>query len=390
MDKKRRYFDYAATTPAHPDVVKAMEPFLQEKFGNPSSVHSFGQEARAALTEARDLIANKINAKSEEIVFTSGGTEADNFALTGVVEALANKGHHIITTTIEHHAILETCKFLEKHRGVKVTYVPVDKDGLVDPQDILRAITAETILISVMHANNEIGTIEPIEEIGKIAREKGIYFHTDAVQTFGSLAIDVNKLNVDLLSASAHKLYGPKGVGLLYIRKGTRILPYLHGGEQERRRRASTENVPAIVGFSRAVELAEQERDQRNRHLVALRDKSIREILGKIDEVKLNGHPEKRLSNNVNVTLKYVEGESMLLNLDLEGIAASTGSACSSGSLEPSHVLKAIGVSPEIAHSSLRFSLGRLNTEEDVDFLLDVLPRIVKNLRAMSPLYKKK
>ncbi len=390
MDIKKRYFDYAATTPMHPEVTKAMQPFLEEKFGNPSSIHSFGQEAKAAITEARDVIAATIKAKSEEIVFTSGGTEADNFVLAGVLEAMAKKGNHIITDTVEHHAILETCRFMEKHRGAKVTYIPVDKTGLVDPQDIKKAITKETVLISVMHANNEIGTIEPIAEIGKIAREAGVYFHTDAVQTFGSLDIDVEKLNVDFLSASAHKLYGPKGIGLLYVRKGARILPLLHGGEQERRRRASTENVPGIVGFSKAVQLAEQERQERNEHLIKMRDKLIKGILDSIEETQLNGHPQLRLPNNVNVTPKYVEGESMLLNLDLEGIAASTGSACSSGSLEPSHVLKAIGINPEIAHSSLRFSLGRLNTDEDVDYLLEVLPRIVKTLREMSPLYKKK
>ncbi len=390
MDLKRRYFDYAATTPVHPEVIKAMQPYLDTVYGNPSSIHAFGQEAKAAITNARDLIAKHINAKSEEIVFTSGGTEADNFALIGVFEANAKKGNHIITTAIEHHAVLETCKFLERHRGAKVTYVPVDKNGLVDLKDIIKAITPETILISVMHANNEIGTIEPIAGIGKIARAKGIYFHTDAVQTFGSLDLDVEKDNIDLLSASAHKLYGPKGVGLLYVRKGVRILPYLHGGEQERKRRASTENVPGIVGFAKAVELAHQEKQERHQHVTILRDKLIKGILEKIDESQLNGHPTKRLPNNVNVTLKYVEGESMLLNLDLEGIAASTGSACSSGSLESSHVIKAIGVSPEVAHSSLRFSVGRLNTDEDVEYLLEALPRIVQKLREMSPLYKKK
>ncbi|MDD5491101.1 MAG: cysteine desulfurase NifS [bacterium] len=390
MDVKRHYFDYAATTPVHPEVIKAMQPYWDMVYGNPSSIHTFGQEAKTALTQARDLIAKYINAKSEEIVFTGGGTEADNFALIGIFEANAKKGNHIITTTIEHHAILETCKFLEKHRGAKITYVPVDKYGLIDLEAIIKAITPQTILISVMHANNEIGTIEPIAGIGKIAKEKGIYFHTDAVQTFGSLDLDVEKLNIDLLSASAHKLYGPKGVGLLYIRKGVRILPLLHGGEQERRRRASTENVPGIVGFGKAVELAIQEKQARHQHVTILRDKLIKGILEKVDESQLNGHPTKRLPNNVNVTVKYIEGESMLINLDLEGIAASTGSACSSSSLEPSHVLKAIGVSPEVAHSSLRFSLGRLNTDEDVDYLLEVLPRIVKKLREMSPLYKKK
>lgn len=390
MDVKRRYFDYAATTPVHPEVIKVMQPYFDTVYGNPSSLHAFGQEAQAAVTQARDLIAKYINAKSEEIVFTSGGTEADNFALIGIFEANAKKGNHIITTNIEHHAILETCKFLEKHRGAKITYVPVDKYGLVDLEAIIKAITPQTILISVMHANNEIGTIEPIAGIGKVAKEKGIYFHTDAVQTFGSLDLDVEKLNIDLLSASAHKLYGPKGAGLLYIRKGVRILPFLHGGEQERRRRASTENVPGIVGFGKAVELAIQEKQERHQHVTILRDKLIKGIIEKIDESELNGHPTKRLPNNVNVTIKYIEGESMLINLDLEGIAASTGSACSSSSLEPSHVIKALGVSPEVAHSSLRFSLGRLNTDEDVDYLLEALPRIVKKLREMSPLYKKK
>ena len=389
MDIKNRYFDYAATTPQHPEVTKAMAPYLEEKFGNPSSIHSFGQETKSAITAARDKIAAALKAKSEEIIFTSGGTEADNFALIGVMEAMAKKGNHIITSAIEHHAVLETCKYLEKHRGLKVTYMPVDKAGLVDPQEIKKAITKETVLISVMHANNEIGTIEPIAEIGKIAKEAGVYFHSDAVQTFGSLDIDVNALNVDFLSASAHKLYGPKGIGLLYVRKGVRIMPYLHGGEQERRLRASTENVPGIVGFGKAVELAEKERTERNRHLVIMRDKLIKGVLEKMDDTQLNGHPQLRLPNNANLSVKYIEGESMLLNLDLEGIAASTGSACSSGSLESSHVIKAIGVDPELAHSSLRFSLGRLNTDEDIDFLLEVLPRIVKKLRAMSPLYKK-
>ncbi|MDD5258929.1 MAG: cysteine desulfurase NifS [bacterium] len=390
MDVKRRYFDYAATTPMHPEVIKSIQPYFDKVYGNPSSLHIFGQEAQAAITQSRDLIAKYINAKTEEIIFTSGGTEADNFALIGVFEANAKKGNHIITTNIEHHAILETCKFLEKHRGAKITYVPVDKYGLVDLEAVIKAITPQTILISVMHANNEIGTIEPIAGIGKVAKEKGIYFHTDAVQTFGSLDLDVEKLNIDLLSASAHKLYGPKGVGLLYIRKGVRILPFLHGGEQERRRRASTENVPGIVGFGKAVELAIEEKQERHQHVTILRDKLIKGILEKINESELNGHPTKRLPNNVNVTVKYIEGESMLINLDLEGIAASTGSACSSSSLEPSHVIKALGVSPEVAHSSLRFSLGRLNTDEDVDYLLEALPRIVKKLREMSPLYKKK
>ena len=386
---RKVYLDYAATTPVHPEVSEAMQPYFSEKFGNPSSIHSFGREAKAAIDEARDKVASLLGAKSEEIVFTSGGTEADNFALEGIAFANEHKGNHIIITPIEHHAVIEPAKFLEK-RGFKITYLPVDKYGLVDPEDVKKAVTSKTILISVMHANNEIGTIEPIAEIGKITKEKGIYFHTDAVQTVGAIPVKVNELNVDLLSASAHKLYGPKGVGMLYIRKGTKISRYLHGGEQEKGRRASTENVPGIVGFGKAVEIASKELPERAKHLIPLRDKLIKGIFEKIEDVHLNGHPEKRLPNNVNLCIERVEGESMLLNLDLEGIAASTGSACSSGSLEPSHVLMAIGVSQELAHGSLRFTLGRLTTEEDIDYVLEVLPRIVKKLREISPLKKVK
>lgn len=384
--KKKIYLDYAATTPTDPRVVKAMLPYFTKSFGNPSSIHSFGQEGKRAVEEARDKVANLIGAKSEEIVFTSGGTEADNFVMKGVAFANEKKGNHIITTAIEHHAVIETCKFLEK-RGFKVTYLPVDKYGLVSPEDVKEAITDKTILISVMHANNEIGTIEPITEIGKIAQEREIYFHTDAVQTTGHLPIDVDELNVDLLSMSSHKLYGPKGVGALYVRKGTRIISFMHGGEQERRRRASTENVPGIVGFGKAVEIAKEEMDEEAKRLTSLRDRLIKGILERIEEVRLNGHPTQRLPNNVNVSVEFVEGESMLLNLDLAGIAASTGSACSSSTLEPSHVLLAIGLSPEIAHGSLRFTLGRGTTEEDIDYVLEILPKIVTKLRSMSPLY---
>lgn len=384
---KRIYLDYAATTPTHPKVVEAMRPYFSEKFGNPSSLHSFGQEAKAAIENARNQVAKLIKAKADEIVFTSGGTEADNFALEGIAFANESKGNHIITSAIEHHAVTECCEFLKK-RGFQITYLPVDKNGLVDPEEVRKAITERTILVSIMHANNEIGTIEPIAEISKIVKERGVYFHTDAVQTAGHLPIDVDELGVDLLAMSAHKLYGPKGVGALYIRKGTRITRFLHGGDQESRRRSSTENVPGIVGFGVAVEIALQEMEEENKKLTLLRDKLIRGIMEKIPDSQLNGHPNLRLPNNVNVSIKYVEGESMLLNLDLQGVAASTGSACSSGSLEPSHVLLAIGLSHEIAHGSLRFTLGKYTTEEDVDYVLEVLPEIVEKLRAMSPIYK--
>jgi len=384
---KRIYLDYAATTPTHPEVVKTMLPYFTEAFGNPSSIHSYGQEAKGAMEEARVKVADLIGARDEEIVFTSGGTEADNFAIKGVAYASEGKGNHIITSAIEHHAVIETCKFLER-RGFRVTYLPVDGYGLVEPDDVRRAITDKTILISVMHANNEVGTIQPITEIGKIAKEAGIYFHTDAVQTAGHIPVDVNELGVDLLSMSAHKLYGPKGVGALYIRKGTRLVAFMHGGEQERRRRASTENVPGIVGFGWAAKLAQQETSEEAERLTSLRDQLLNGLLERIDHTRLNGHPIKRLPNNVNISVDYVEGESMLLNLDLEGICASTGSACSSASLEPSHVLLAMGLSHELAHGSLRFSLGKWTTEDEIERVLDVLPPIVAKLRAMSPLLK--
>ncbi len=384
---KRVYLDYAATTPAHPEVVTAMLPYLNDAFGNPSSIHSFGQEAKGAIEEARETIAALIGAKTDEIVFTSGGTEADNFAIKGVAYANEHRGNHIITSSIEHHAVIEPLKFLER-RGFEVAHLPVDKYGMVDPQDVRKAVNEKTILISVMHANNEIGTIEPIAEIGRIAKEIGIYFHTDAVQTVGHIPVNVNELGVDLLAISAHKLYGPKGVGALYIRKGTRIAAFMHGGEQERRRRASTENVPGIVGFGKAVEIAQNEMGAEAERLTLLRDELIEALLKRIDRVQLNGHPRKRLPNNVNVSVQFVEGESMLLKLDMEGIAASTGSACSSSSLEPSHVLLALGLSHEQAHGSLRFTLGRETTEEGIERVLEVLPPIVAKLRSMSPLLK--
>lgn len=386
---KRIYLDYAATTPCDPEVIKAMEPYLFDKFGNPSSIHSFGQEAKGAIEEARERLALFLVARPEEIIFTSGGTESNNFAVQGVAYAQGKKGNHIITTVIEHHAIIEPCKFLEK-RGFKVTYVGVDKNGLVSPEDIKKAITDKTILISVMHANNEIGTIQPIAEIGKISKESGIYFHTDAVQAVGHIPTNVNDLNVDLLSLSAHKFYGPKGVGALYVRKGTRIERFLHGGDQEKGRRASTHNTPGIVGLGKAIELCQDKMKDEAKFEMSLRDRLIKEIKEKIPDVYLNGHPEQRLPNNVNVSIKYIEGESILLNLDMLGIAASTGSACTSTSLEPSHVLLAIGLSHEIAHGSLRLTLGRWTKEEDVGYLLEHLPGVVDKLRQMSPLYEKK
>jgi len=384
---RRIYLDYAATTPTHPLVLKAMLPWFTDGFGNPSSIHSFGQESKGAGEEAREKVAGLVGAKSDEIVFTGSGTEADNFAIKGVAYAKEHKGKHIITTAIEHHAVIEPCKFLEK-RGFKVTYLSVDRDGLVDLEEVEKAITDETILISVMHANNEIGTIEPIQEIARIAKDREICFHTDAVQTVGHLPVDVDELKVDLVSISAHKFCGPKGVGALYIRKGTRIVPFMHGGEQEHGRRASTQNVPGIVGFGRACQLAQQEMGQEKERLETLRDKLINGILNRIDHVHLNGHPTQRLPNNVNISLEFVEGESILLNLDLMSIAASTGSACSSSVLEASHVLLALGLPHESAHSSLRLSLGQETTEKDVDYVLEKLPQIVKKLRAMSPLYK--
>jgi cysteine desulfurase len=384
---KRIYLDYAATTPTHPEVAKAMLPYFTDSFGNPSSIYSYGLEAKGAIEEARVKVANLINAHDEEVIFTSGGTEADNFALKGVAFANEKNGNHIIISPIEHHAVIEPCKFLER-RGFSITYLPVDEYGLIDPDDVRKAITNKTILISVMHASNEVGTIEPIMEIGKIAKEAGIYFHTDAVQTVGHIPVNVNELGVDLLSMSAHKLYGPKGIGALYIRKGTKLVTFMHGGEQERRRRASTENVPAIVGFSKAIELAQQEMNEEGKRLTYLRDQLINSLLERIDHTRLNGHRKMRLPNNVNVSIDYVEGESMVLNLDLEGICASTGSACSSSSLEPSHVLLAMGLLPEQAHGSLRFTLGKWTTEEEIRRVTEALPRIVAKLRAMSPLLK--
>jgi len=380
--------DHAATTYTKEEVLQEMLPFFTEHFGNPSSVHSFGRDAKKHLDVARDRVAKAIGALPEEIYFTGGGSEADNWAVKGTAYANRHKGNHIITTSIEHHALLHTCEYLEKE-GFEVTYLPVDKYGMVSVDDVRNAITDKTILISIMYANNEIGTVQPIAEIGKLAREKGIYFHTDAVQAVGSIPINVKEQNIDMLSLSAHKFYGPKGVGALYIRKGVKLLSFVHGGAQERGRRAGTENVPGIVGLGKAIELAVDNLPENSKRIASLRDRLIKGVLEKIPYSILNGHPEKRLPGNANFCFRYIEGESLLLNLDMKGIAASSGSACTSGSLDPSHVLLAIGLPHEIAHGSLRLSLGDVNTEEDVDYVLNVLPEIVDRLRQMSPLYEK-
>jgi cysteine desulfurase len=384
---KRIYLDYAATTPTDPEVVQAMLPYFTDSFGNPSSLYSYGQDNKAVLDEAREKIAAAIGAHSDEIIFTSGGTEADNTALAGVAWANKGRGNHIITTTVEHHAILETCHFLGQN-GFDITYVPVDKYGVVSPDDIKKAITPKTVLVSVMHANNEVGSIQPIEEISRITRETGVYLHADAVQTVGHLPVDVNNLGVDLLSLSAHKLYGPKGVGLLYARSGTRIASYMHGGAQEKGRRAGTENVAGIVGLAKAVELAMSDLDVEMQRQTLLRDKLLKGLLDNIELIQLNGHPSRRLPNNVNVSIDYIEGEAMLLNLDLDDICVSTGSACSSTSQEPSHVLMAMCIPPEKAHCSLRFTMGKWTTEAQISHVLEIMPSMVTRLRAMSPLMK--
>lgn len=384
---KKYYLDNAATTPTDPRVLQAMLPCFTEVYGNPSSLHAFGQTAKHLVEEARKTVASFIEASPEEIIFTSGGTEGNNTVIEGIAHARREKGNHVITSKIEHHSILEPCHFLEKE-GFEVTLIPVNEYGIVDPDDVRKAITEKTILISIMHANNEIGTIQPLTEISKIARENGIYFHTDAIQTFGHFPISVNELQIDLLSASAHKLYGPKGIGILYVRKGTRIEPILRGGDQEKRRRASTHNVPGIVGLGKAVELAKEEVSYEIEKLTFLRNMLIDGILTKIEHSRLNGHPSQRLPNNVNISFSYVDGESMLLKLDMEGIACSTGSACTSSNLEPSHVLSAIGLPLELAHGSLRFSLGRQTTEDNICYVLEVLPGIISKLRSISPAYK--
>jgi len=383
------YLDNNATTRMREEVLEAMMPFYKDIYGNASSVHQFGRTARVAIDEARAKVASLLGAQGpEDIVFTSGGTEADNFAIKGVAHALRAKGDHIITSAIEHHAVLNSCKALEKD-GFKVTSLPVDKYGIVDLDALKSAIIDTTILITIMNANNEVGTIEPFAEIGKIAKDRGICFHTDAVQAVGKSPFKVREMDVDLLSMSGHKIYGPKGIGALYIRKGTKIDAMMHGGHHEMGKRAGTENVAAIVGLGKAAELAKKETADEAKKLQGLRDYLYKGIMAKIPDVSLNGHTEKRLPNTLNVRFKYLEGESIVLNLDMEGIAVSTGSACTSGSLEPSHVLIAMGVDAAQTQGSIRFSLGKDNTKEDMDYVLEVLPPIIQRLRDMSPLYEK-
>jgi len=378
------YLDHNATTPIHPDVLAAMLPYLHDVFGNPSSIHRFGREARQAVDEAREKVARLIGAKPAEIIFTSGGTEADNLAIKGVALARERKGKHIITSVIEQHAVLVPCQYLEK-RGFEVSFLPVDHSGLLDPDDVKRAITDKTILISIMHANHEVGTIEPLEEIGKLAMERDIPFHTDAIQSVGKVPIDVGALGVNLLSLSAHKLYGPKGVGALYIRKGTKILPQVYGGHQELNFRAGTENVAGIVGLGKAAEISLHKVQVEGKRICRLRDMLWEMIKERVGSVRLNGHPTRRLPNTLNVSFDLVEGESLVINLDLKGIAVSTGSACTSGSLEPSHVLLAMGLSPTVAKGSVRFSLGTENTQEEMEYTANVLEEVVRRLRSISP-----
>lgn len=381
------YLDHAATTYVKPEVFEAMKPYFSEQFGNASSIYSIGRNSKKAVEEAREKVAKALGAQAREIYFTGSGSEADNWALKGIASANRKKGNHIITSAIEHPAIMNSCKYLESE-GYEVTYLPVDGDGLVSTDELRKAIKDTTILISIMFANNEIGTIQPIQEIGEIAREKGIVFHTDAVQAIGNIAIDVEKLKIDVLSLSAHKFYGPKGVGALYVKKGVKINSFIHGGQQERGKRASTENIPSIVGLGKAIEVAMENMEAYNKKLIDLREKTIEGLMAKIPYIRLNGHRTNRLPGNVNISFQFIEGESLLLMLDMQGVCGSSGSACSSGSLDPSHVLMAIGLSHEIAHGSLRLSFGDENTQEDVDYVLEEVPKIVSRLRDMSPLYE--
>ncbi|MCS7180716.1 MAG: cysteine desulfurase NifS [bacterium] len=383
------YMDYNATTPTDPRVLETIKIYFFEKFGNPSSIYEIARENKKEIEKAREKVAKLIDANPEEIYFTSGGTESDNWAIIGTAFALKHKGNHIITSQIEHHAVLNTCKFLNRI-GYEITYAPVDRFGIVDVDFVRKSIKKETILITIMHANNEIGTIEPIEEISKIAKENNIYFHSDCVQTVGKVPVSVKNLGIDMLSLSAHKFYGPKGVGALYVKRGIKIETLIHGGEQEKGKRGGTYNVPGIIGLGKACEIAMEEMIEEMEKVKNLRDKLEKGILEKIPEIVINGHPEKRLYNTLNLCVKYIEGESVLLNLDFEKIYASSGSACTSGSLEPSHVLLACGIPHEIAHGSLRFSLGKYNKEEDIDKVLEVLPRIVEKLRKISPFWEKK
>lgn len=381
------YLDNAATTRVRPEVVDAMLPYFTEIYGNASAVYDFGQKAKQALDESRDIIGGSLHTKGQNIYFTAGGSEADNWALKATAEAYRDKGRHIITTKIEHHAILHTCEYLEKN-GFEVTYLDVDAEGCVNPDDVEAAIRPDTILISVMFANNEIGTIEPIQQIGEIAHKYNVIFHTDAVQAYGQIPIDVEQMHIDLLSASGHKLNGPKGIGFLYIREGLKLRSLIHGGAQERKRRAGTENIPGIVGLAKAATIAMDTMEQRMEQETSLRDYLIDRIEQEIPFAKLNGHRTKRLPNNVNFCFRFIEGESMLIMLDMVGICGSSGSACTSGSLDPSHVLLAIGLPHEIAHGSLRLTLGEDTTKEQIDYVVDELSRIVAKLRSMSPLYE--
>lgn len=381
------YLDNAATTAVNPEVFEAMKPYFLENYSNPNSVYTFAQQSKRAVEDARETIAGILGAKANEIYFTGGGSESDNWAIKGCAEASADKGRHIITTKIEHHAVLHTCEYLEKH-GFEVTYLDVDEYGMVSPEAVEQAIRADTILISIMFANNEIGTIEPIREIGAIAKKHGVLFHTDAVQAFGHVPINVEEMNIDMLSASAHKFYGPKGIGFFYMRNSVKLGAYIHGGAQERKRRAGTSNVPGIVGMGKAAELAAAGMEESGRKIAAVRDHLIERVLAEIPFVRLNGHPQQRLPNNANFCFRFIEGESLLIMLDQKGICGSSGSACTSGSLDPSHVLLAIGLPHEIAHGSLRLTLSDETTIEDVDYVADSLKAIVERLRSMSPLYE--
>ena len=380
------YLDHASTTPADPEVVEVMRPWFGEEFGNPSTVYSLGLTAAQAVQQARESVADALGAEPEEIYFTSGGTESDNWAVLGTADAQTKKGRHLITSAVEHHAVLETMEFLEK-RGYEFTRVPVDGGGLVDPEEVRKAIRPDTVLVSIMHANNEVGTIQPLADIGRVAREAGVLFHTDAVQTAGKLPLDVNELGVDMLSLSGHKFYGPKGVGVMYLRKRARITPLLHGGAQERNRRAGTHNVPGIVGLAKALEISRSRMTEDSAREAELRDRLWEGLRYNIVGIHLNGHPTERLANNLNVRLDGIEGESMILMLDMEGICVSSGSACTTGSLEPSHVLLALGIPAEHAHGSLRVTLGRSTTADDIDHFIDVFPPIVDRLRQMSPIW---
>lgn len=381
------YLDNAATTKVRDEVVEAMLPYFTEYFGNPSSLHLFAREAGKGLDTARAQVAKALNAKPEEIIFTGGGSESDNMVLRGIPEAHKKKGKHVITSAVEHHAVLHTLEAMEKEGRVEVTYLPVDEYGMVTAEQVEKAIRPDTVLVSIMFANNEVGTIMPIEQIGETCKKHGVLFHTDAVQAVGHVPVDVEKMHIDLLSLSGHKFHGPKGVGALYVRKGVRIPALILGGAQERRKRAGTENVPGIVGMGKAIELATSELEDNAAKMKVLRDRLIFGIPARIPDVKLNGHPTERLPNNVNFSIRFIEGESILLMLDLNGIAASSGSACTSGSLDPSHVLLAMGLPHEVAHGSLRLTLSEFTTPEEIDYVLDTLPPIVEKLRAMSPLY---